>query len=77
MKSSPFENVPRAIVTKWLVGKISPITRPAPSSEDTGFRMPENCTAGTIVMSAVPKSAAIWLRMNDETTSPMEVAAIT
>ena len=48
-----------------------------PCSEETGSIMPENCTAGMIVISVVPKIAAIWLDMKVETSRPKAVANAT
>ncbi len=39
--------------------------------------MPENCTAGRMVSIAVPKIAAIWLRMKVEISRPSAVVAVT
>ena len=39
--------------------------------------MPEKLTAGRRVSTAVPKIAAIWLRMKVEMSSPNAVAAQT
>ena len=50
---------------------------PVPSNEDTGSMIPEYSVAGRIVSTAVPKMAAIWLRMKVEISSPTAVAAET
>ena len=54
-----------------------PMTAPTPSSDDTGSIRPQNWTAGRMVRIAVPKMAAIWLRMNDEISSPIAVDDVT
>ena len=51
-------------------GRACPITAPAPDSDETGVSMPENWVAGSMVRIAVPNSAAIWVRVNDEISMP-------
>ncbi len=49
----------------------------APLSEDTGTNMPENCTAGRIVMMAAAKMAAVWDAAKTEIRRPNPVLART
>ena len=51
------------------------MTRPAPSSEDTGSVMPANCVAGISVPIMAKNIAAIWLLVTAEASRPMPVAA--
>ena len=48
-----------------------------PSREETGCIIPENKVAGTMVAIAVPKTAAIWVWVKAEISSPSPVVAET
>ena len=50
---------------------------PNPSKEEIGSSSPEKLTVGRMVMIHVPKIAAVWLLVKDETSIPIEVDAIT
>ena len=51
--------------------------RAPPESGDTGAKIPEKFTAGTIDRIAVAKTAATCLLTNDEISSPKPVVAMT
>ncbi len=76
-RSSALLNTPRLMVRKWVAGYTAPIRAPVPSSEDTGFSRPANCTQGIRVPIMVTNMAAIWLRVKVEASRPKPVALIT
>jgi len=46
-------------------------------SEETGTNIPENCTAGKIVMMAAAKIAAVWVEAKTDISKPNPVVAKT
>ena len=60
-----------------MVGKILAASDAPPVSDDTGTNIPENCTAGRIVMIAAAKIAAVCVGANTEINRPKPVLART
>ena len=48
-----------------------------PESDDTGASIPEKLTAGTIERIVVANTAATWVRVKEEMSSPKPVVAMT
>ena len=67
---SPLVKVPTLIGWNQAAGNIRPISLPWPVREDTGTSKPEKFTVGMTERTVVAKTAATWVWVKVETSSP-------
>ena len=60
-----------------MLGKICEASQAPPESDEIGTNMPENCTAGRMVMIAAAKIAAVCVLAKTEISRPKPVLART
>src|SRR5512139_1532845 len=76
-KPRSLANTPTVIGWYHADGKLRPRIFAVPESDDTGASRPDRLIAGTIERIAVANTAATWVWVNDDTSCPNPVVAIT